>query len=105
IDVEEHRRASSALRERAADLQTLLDTLPVGVFIAHDPACKRISGNRAAADLLQLPLDANLSKSAGGNEVPTNFRILRHGHEIPVDELPVQRAAHGEIVRSEEVDH
>ena len=105
IDVEEHRRAEAALREHAAELQTLLDTLPVGVLIARDRECRWIVGNRAAAELLRLPVDANLSKSARSNQVPTNFRILRNGREIPPEQLPVQRAARGEIIVAEEVDH
>lgn len=98
IDVEDQRRGTE-------DLRALLDMLPVGVFIAHDPQCHRISGNRAAADLLRLPMNGNLSKSAPSEQVPMNFRILKNGREIPTDDLPVQRAARGETVRSEEVDH
>lgn len=104
-DVEEHRRTLAALRDKVDDLQTLLDTLPIGVFIAHDEKCRRITGNRAAARLLRLPLEANLSKSAKAEDLPLNFRILSHGREIPTDELPVQRAARGEVVEGVEVDH
>ncbi|MFO0796660.1 MAG: ATP-binding protein [Gemmataceae bacterium] len=90
--------------QTAAELRTLMDLLPVGVFIAHDPACRRITGNRAANAILRMPGAANLSKTAPPLERPTHFRPSRDGVEIPPPELPVQRAARGEVVRNEEVD-
>ena len=49
-------RAHLLERERSADeMRTLLDTLPVSVFIAHDAACLRITGNRTGSDLLRMP--------------------------------------------------
>lgn len=36
-------------------MSAVLDAVPAAVFIAHDPACKRISGNRAASEMLRVP--------------------------------------------------
>src|SRR4029078_6236702 len=43
------------LEERANALQTLLDLVPMAIYLAHDPECRRITGNRAAAELLVSP--------------------------------------------------
>lgn len=99
------KRAELALSEQKANLETLLETLPVGVIIAHDTECRRVSGNRAATELLRVPHDSNLSMSAPPGEQLSHLRILKQGQVIPPENLPMQRAARGEIVRAEEVDH
>ncbi|MBN1237176.1 MAG: PAS domain S-box protein [Gammaproteobacteria bacterium] len=99
------KRAERALRQQKDDLQTLLDTLPVAVLIAHDWQCRRISGNRAAAAMLRMPLDGNFSRSAPPDELRTHFRFQQNGRDVPVPELPMQRAARGEVVQGEEVDN
>lgn len=106
-DITDRKRAEETLRQRMEELQTLLDTLPIGVFIAHDPDCKVITGNRAAHELLRTSRP-NLSKSrdVSGNsdEQPLKFRVCRNGVELPASELPVQRAARGEEIHNEEID-
>jgi PAS domain S-box-containing protein len=104
-DVSALKLAEESLREQKENLQTLLETLPVAVFIAADRECRRISGNHAALQLLRLPAGANLSKTADPEEQPVNFRVLKRGQEIAPQNLPIQRAARGETVLAEEVDH
>ncbi|MBX9735361.1 MAG: PAS domain S-box protein, partial [Phycisphaerales bacterium] len=102
-DITEHKEAEEGLRRSVEELRTLMDTLPVGVFVANDPECRTITGNAAAKALLRTP-NENLSKSAPAGEAPANFKTCRNGVEIPSDQLPMQRAAKGEFVREEEVD-
>jgi PAS domain S-box-containing protein len=54
-DITERKRAEEALkegerreREKALELDTILATVPIPVFIAHDPDCIHITGNPAA---------------------------------------------------------
>ena len=96
IDISKSKRAEEALQRSVEQVQTLMDTLPVGVFVAHDPECRSITGNAAAHAMLRTP-NANLSKSAPTGEAPTQFRLCRNGVEIPPDQLPVQRAARLEM--------
>ncbi len=103
-DITEERRVENQLRQQTENLQTLLDALPVGVFIAHDPDCRKITGNRAAYELLRVPPPDNLSLTAPAEEQPANFRVLQNGTELQPDGLPVQRAAKGERVWQEELD-
>ena len=90
---------------RAEELQTILDTVPAAVFVARDAAAARIEGNRRAAEYLAVPHGANLSKTAPTTEVPSAFRTVKEGREIPAEELPVQQAiALGREIRDYEVD-
>lgn len=102
-DYLERKWAEEEMRRRAEEFQVLLDTLPVGVFVAHDPNAALITGNRAAQDLLRTP-QRNLSLSGAAGELPTNFQVRRNGVELPPEELPVQRAARGEVVVNEELE-
>jgi PAS domain S-box-containing protein len=70
-----------------------MEAAPSAVWIAHDPECRRITGNRFSYDMLRLPYGSNPSKSVPEGETPTSFRLLREGREIPSDQLPMQLAA------------
>jgi signal transduction histidine kinase/ActR/RegA family two-component response regulator len=92
------------LRQTVEEMQTLLQTLPIGVFIAHDPECRLITGNRSATEILRMQPGENLSKSADG-EATAHFRILHEGLEVPTGALAMQRAARGEHVAPMTFDH
>jgi PAS domain S-box-containing protein len=91
-DVTERKRTERALRDKAEELQAVLDAVPAAVFVAHDPECSIITGNRTSLELLRLPDGANTSKSAG-DDAPRNFRPMKDGVEIAPEDLPVQQAA------------
>jgi PAS domain S-box-containing protein len=98
-DITERKRTEEAVlaseareRARAKELATVLDAVPVPVYISHDRACRRITGNRAAYEQLQVPVGSNFSKSAPPEELP-KFRLLQNGVEMPVDSLPMQLVA------------
>ena len=91
------------VERRAAELQTVMDTVPVAVWLAHDPEARRITGSRHAAAMLRLTPEANVSLSADAVERPRHFRVLQDGRELQPHELPIQRAARGEVVRDEEI--
>jgi formate hydrogenlyase transcriptional activator len=98
-NITERKRAEEALREseareraRAKELATVLDVVPVPVFIAYDAECVRMTGNLAAHEQRRVPAGKNLSKSAPPEERPT-YRLMEDGVEIPTDLLPMQQAA------------
>jgi PAS domain S-box-containing protein len=80
-------------REKAAELEAIMDAVPAIVWISRDSESRLIDGNRAAFEVLQMKPGENLSKTAPEHEIPRHFRTMRHGHEIPATELPVQLAA------------
>ena len=92
-DITERKTAEYELRNKNAELEAVLEAVPAAVWIARDPACHVIVGNRAGVELLRLTTNANASKSAPAEEAPQNFKILSNGVELHADELPIQRAA------------
>jgi PAS domain S-box-containing protein len=101
---EEAVRLNRELQHRVDELQTILDLLPIGVAIAHDPQCQRITHNPYMSALLNVPAWANASLTAPPGQRPTNFTIYRDGKEAPASELPMQLAASGVEVRDLELD-
>ena len=100
VDVTDRRQAeqelarlNQELQRRIVELETILDTVPIGIGIAEDPECRKIRGNAALAEMLGQPPGANLSKSAPGGDAPANFRTMKDGRELPADQLPMQVAA------------
>jgi len=79
-------------RQRAEELQTLLDTLPIPVLTAHDPGCQRVTANRAGQEFLGVGPETNISAtSSSGASKP--LRFFRNDVEIGSDQLPMQVAA------------
>jgi signal transduction histidine kinase/DNA-binding NarL/FixJ family response regulator len=87
-----------------AKLSAVLDNIPVAVWVTEDPSTSYASSNRYAASLLTMPEDANVSLSAPQTDRVTHFAAFRHGEELPLSELPLQRAARGETVRGLDVE-
>jgi signal transduction histidine kinase len=86
-----------------ARLQTVLQTLPVGVKIADDPEGAAMSGNAAMAAMYQVPTDANFSPLAGIASPRRGYR--RNGQPVPPHDLPLLRALRtARPVTSEELD-
>jgi PAS domain S-box-containing protein len=88
FDVTEREQAQEALRQRAEELESLLSVLPAAVWYAHDPAAATITGN-AFANRIVPPAVADATPPAH----PGFPRVLRDGAAVPVDALPLHRAA------------
>lgn len=102
---EEARASEQRALARAAELQTVLDTVPAVVWIAHDRRGDHIEANRYGAALLAMPPGANVSLTAGEHERPTGFRVMKDGREVAPDELPIQAAARfGTVFQDYECD-
>ena len=88
-DISIRKEAEAARDRRTAELQAIFDAAPVGINLAHDPECRVITGNRTLAEMVGMPLGANVSKSrADAENVP--YVVLREGEVIPVEGLPMQ---------------
>ena len=92
------------LTNRVAELQSLLDIIPIGIAIATDPTCAQMHNNAYLRQLLGVNPGSNISKSAPTDQQPC-YQVLQNGQEIPVVDLPMQRAARlGIEVRDAEFD-
>lgn len=102
--LQESRAHEAALIARTAELEAVLQTVPVAVWFTHDPEAEKATGNQNAAVMLRMENGGNPSLTAPGVERPTHFRILSGGVELSAAELPLQRAARGEEVRDFELE-
>lgn len=87
------REIKAKLNEKINDFETILETVPAAIWIAHDKESKIVSGNSKGAEILKLSRNDNLSKTAIKDEVPDHFKVYANGKELNPEELPLQKAA------------
>jgi two-component system, chemotaxis family, CheB/CheR fusion protein len=75
-----------SLRNRVDILETLLDLVPVGIFIAEDGDKEQVRANRRAAELAGYSPDSKLTT------MPADLRILRDGRLVARGEQPMAMA-------------
>jgi signal transduction histidine kinase len=101
----ERERLHTELANSLAELQSVLDTASVAIWICRDPGCRNITGNIYANELFGVERGANISRSALPGEAAVNYRVLRKGKELKPEELPAQvAAATGKPVTPEEFE-
>jgi PAS domain S-box-containing protein len=88
---EKIRQLNAQLEQRVAELETIMQVLPVGVTVAHDPECRMITANQALSDMMGVPPGDNISKSAEC-EGARAYELYRNGYVIDPEDLPIQRA-------------
>jgi PAS domain S-box-containing protein len=90
--------------EHAKRLETLFEITPVGIAVAHDPECRTITSNPAAARILGVGPTSNISLS-GSAPGRVSYVMMRDGKELPPEDLPLQRAvACRTAIENEELD-
>src|SRR5688572_27025503 len=77
------RELRDRLHAQAERLRVVLDAAPLALWVARDPECRVVEGNRAAKELFGTALA----------ERGEPRRYLRNGVEIATDDLPMPRAA------------
>jgi len=84
-------------RARRAEVEALMDALPVAVVITQHPSGRPMSRNRAATELLRL-------SNRGIDEERPNYVVTSRGRLLATDEIPLRRAAAtGQAVLGEEL--
>lgn len=103
---EAHLRESEA-RERAklAEINAILDAVPVIVWVTHDLDAREVFGNWAAHQFLRIPQGSNLSKSASDAQGLVSYRVFQNGNELSREELPLETSVRtGKPLRNFEED-
>lgn len=91
-DIHKRKQSEEALRRISDDLQTVLNTVPVGIAISTDPLVSQVQINPAGAVMLGIQPEQNASKNLPyGNQLA--FKVLKDGNEVPANQLPMQVAA------------
>jgi diguanylate cyclase (GGDEF)-like protein len=103
-DLEQARQGLEQLvKRRGAELDTVMETVPVAVWLAYGSDAGLVKSSRRAAEMLRLTAVDNQSLTAPEGERPRHFHILKNGEKVSEAELPLRRAARGEAVRDEEL--
>ncbi|MBD3883674.1 PAS domain S-box protein [Phormidium tenue FACHB-886] len=99
-DITDRKAAAEVLQQseanakaRAEELEIFMETVPVAVWIAHDPECHNMTANRAAHKMVGLASDSVAAVAPDFENYPFAFKNQRRGQDISVDELPMQQAA------------
>ncbi|MBT0666595.1 PAS domain S-box protein [Geobacter pelophilus] len=100
-DISERKRADEQikslninLQQRVDELQTIFETVPIGLAIAEDSSGQRIKGNSAIAAQLGINAVSDLSYASG----KCSYTVYREGQQLQLLDLPMQRAVRGEKV-------
>ncbi|MGA3098825.1 MAG: PAS domain S-box protein, partial [Bryobacteraceae bacterium] len=97
---EERQRLDGELRRRIEELETVMEVAPVAIWVAHDPQCQEITGNRMADRFYEAAAGENVSAN-----VTAARRFFHGGRELQAQELPMQEAAaRGVDIRYSELD-
>jgi PAS domain S-box-containing protein len=93
----EVRQLNRTLNRQIADFRTLLDVIPIGIAVAHDPECRTVTVNPALAAL------SGAQPATAGTDSALPYRLMRNGRELEPQEFPMRVAAlTGETVRADE---
>jgi PAS domain S-box-containing protein len=101
---EKIRHLNSQLQQRLAELEAIMQVLPVGVAVSQDPSCDIITGNAALNQMLRTEVGENISLNKSGQD-SLSFRVYQNDKELSPEELPLQRsAASGQQLGSMELE-
>jgi len=83
---------NNELKARLDEMNTLMDILPIGVWIGnHD--CSEITGNPAAYQMMGLTAGSNVSITNTDSDMPPGVRIFVDGEEVSPENAPMQQVA------------
>ena len=100
------RQTEQAARDRAEELEKLMNLVPAAIWVSHDPQCQVIVGNREAARLCETEEGENASVgTTEGALFDTERQWFRDGHPLKPEEMPMQiSAVTGQDVLNYEMD-
>lgn len=91
--MDEEIRTKEELRRKVEELHALMEAVPAAIWVARDPGCHRIIGNRKANQFYEAEKGENVSAGPRPGVTAGPRRFFADGRELSADELPMQRAA------------
>ncbi|GAC1356697.1 MAG: hypothetical protein NVSMB3_03050 [Acidobacteriaceae bacterium] len=85
---EQIRSLNGQLQERVAELEAIMQVLPVGVAVAHDPKAGLVTANLALSSLLGVEYGGNVSTNISPQGVGP-YHLFRDGAPLPKEEHPL----------------
>jgi PAS domain S-box-containing protein len=89
---EQIRSLNTQLQHRVTELETIMQMLPVGVSVAHDPECRTVTANAALSEMLGLEAGENRSQAIRAEDHPGR-EFYQQGRRLSGKDLPLYRAA------------
>jgi PAS domain S-box-containing protein len=86
------RSLNSQLQERVAELEAIMQVLPVGVAVAQDPESKLVTANLALSHLLGVDPSENIANRVDSSSMDS-LAVYKDGHRLAGNEHPLLRAA------------
>ncbi|MDY9926722.1 MEDS domain-containing protein [Methanosarcina sp.] len=86
-DITGRKHLEEKTRQRAEEMETIMEVAPVSILISHDPQGYNITGNQMANELFNAESGENISAN-----LTQSIRFFRKDHELTADELPMQEA-------------
>ncbi len=88
------RRSEARERQRVNEMEALMDAAPAMIWIANDPECREITGNRYAYQFMGIRQGVNISPNNPDQEdVVRTYQYMLNGKKVPASEMPLQLAA------------
>ncbi len=98
-DISDRKQAERALQEseaiaraRAEELERLMEINPAALWIAHDPNCHHMTANQTAYELMRMKPGSVTTATPANGSYPFRFKQHRNGQEVPLQDLPMQKA-------------
>jgi PAS domain S-box-containing protein len=90
IAEEKIRSLNDELKQHVRELETIMQELPIGVAVAHDPECRKITTNAALRKMLRHEDSAGTVLDDWSNRP---YEVYCGGQLISASDMPVQKAA------------
>jgi len=88
---EKIRHLNSQLEQRIVELETIMQVLPVGVAVAHDPECRNVTANQALSAIVGAAPGENISRNSdrAGAQI---YDLYQNGKVLAAEDMPIQRS-------------
>lgn len=89
---EEITKLNKELQRKVTELETIYNTVPIGIAICYDPHCISIKGNPVMSGMLGMTPQQEISERVPQSKSRTNYKVMREGRELAPEEHPMRVA-------------